>query len=213
VTFAIEVEGERRARLGPGGKLVVGRGDTADVWLEKSTVSRAHCEIVWDRGARFPRFRDLGSANGTRHEGRLEREGVLRAGETLEVGPYVLALVREEAPTSEAETQEEIDALFDAGPEFQGALGPGIASLMLRALAQAERTGTFEVALDRGTASAVLAGGRVVSARAGKLAGLAALHMILSAERGAYRFRRTFEVDDLEPVDLTVEEVIAAVPS
>jgi hypothetical protein len=213
VTFVIEVGDERRARLGPGGRLVVGRGDDADVWLEASTVSRAHCEIVWDRGTALPRFRDLGSANGTRHQGALRAEGILAPGETLEVGPYRLSVVRDQpASLALAPTDEELDAFFDPGPEFQGSLGPGIASLMLRALAQAERTGTFEVALERGTGCVVLAAGRVVSARAGRLTGLASLHLILAAERGAYRFRRTFEVDDLEPVDLTVEEVLAAVP-
>ena len=70
-TFVVRVAGERRARLGPGGRLLVGRGDDADVWLEASTVSRHHCEVVWDKAAKFPRFRDLGSANGTRHQGYL----------------------------------------------------------------------------------------------------------------------------------------------
>lgn len=211
--FVVQVGGERRARLVPGGRLLVGRADDADVWLEATTVSRAHCEIAWDRGAKFPRFRDLGSANGTRFQGTTRSEGVLLPGTVLEVGPYRLTVAKDQpAAASLAQTDEELDAFFDAGPELQGALGPGIAGLMLRALAQAERTGTFEVALARGTASVVLALGRVVSSRAGKLTGLAALHMILSADRGAYRFRRTFEIDDLEPVNLTVEQVLAAVP-
>lgn len=213
VAFVVEVSGERRARIAPGGRLLVGRADDADVWLEASVVSRAHCEIAWERGAKFPRFRDLGSANGTRYQGTARSEGVLLPGELLEIGPYKLALKRDhKVETSISQTDEELDAFFDSGPELQGALGPGIGGLMLRALARAERTGTFEVALARGTGSVTLAVGRVVAARAGKLAGLAALHMILTAERGAYRFRRTFEVDDLAPVNMTVEQVLAAVP-
>jgi hypothetical protein len=213
VTFVVSIGSERRAILGPGGRLVVGRGELADVWLEGPTVSRAHLELVWDETAALPRFRDLGSANGTRHRGLLRAEGVLRPGDTLEVGPYHVSFLREERPSILLdETDGNFDAYFDQGPELQGQLGRGTASLLLRALAAAERTGTFEVALDRGTGSIVLAAGRVVAARCGKTVGLAALHVILSTESGAYHFRRTFEIDDAAPVDMSVEQVLAAVP-
>ena len=213
VCFVLKVGGERRALLGPGGRLVAGRGEACDLWLEASTVSRNHVEIAWDEGAAHPRFRDLGSSNGTRHRGLLRAEGLLGDGDVLEIGPYRVAVEREERPAVLLDpTDGEFDAYFDQGPELIGELGRGTSSTLLRGLAAAGRTGTFEVALERGTGSVVLAAGRIVSARCGKTVGLAALHVILCAERGAYRFVRTFEVDDGEPVNLPVEEVLAAVP-
>ncbi len=213
--FAIRVGRERRALLGPGGRLVVGRGETADVWLEASIVSRAHVEIAWEEGAAHPNFRDLGSSNGTRHRGLLRAEGLLGDGDVLEIGPYQVVIERDTRPApteAPGETADDFDTLFDKGPELQGPLGRGTTSTLLRGLSAAGRTGTFEVALERGTGSVVLAAGRVVSARCGRTVGLAALHLILCAESGAYRFVRTFEIDDGEAVDLTVEQVLAAVP-
>ncbi len=211
--FVVKVGTERRALLGPGGRLVVGRGEAADIWLDGTTVSRNHVEIAWDEGAAHPRFRDLGSANGTRHRGLLRAEGLLGDGDVLEVGPIRLLLEREMKPAVVFEADEDtFDAYFDQGPELNGELGPGTASTILRALAAAGRTGTFEVALVRGTGSVVLAGGKIVSARCGKTVGLAALHLVLCSERGAYRFVRTFEIDDQDPVNLSVEEVLAVVP-
>ena len=46
--FVVKVGHERRALLGEGGRLVVGRGEAADIWIESSTVSRNHVEIAWD---------------------------------------------------------------------------------------------------------------------------------------------------------------------
>lgn len=211
VCFVVKVGRERRALLGPGGRLVAGRGEAVDIWLEGSTVSRNHVEIAWDEGAAHPRFRDLGSSNGTRHRGLLRAEGLLGAGDALEVGPYKLVVEREERPATN-EGADEFDGYFDQGPELHGELGRGTSSTILRGLAAAGRTGTFEVALARGTGSVVLAAGKIVSARCGRTVGLAALHLILSADMGAYRFIRTFEIDDGEPVNLSVDEVLAVVP-
>ncbi len=181
--FVVKIGDHRCALLGPGGTLVLGRGDGVDVWLEGKTVSRHHVEIAWDEGALHPRFRDLGSANGTRHRGLLRAEGLLGDGDSLEIGPYRITLEREErAPTKGA-----VATFFDQGPELHGPIGKGTTSTLLRGLAAAGRTGTFEVALDRATGSVVLAGGRVVSAQCGKTIGLAALHVVLSADSGAYR--------------------------
>jgi hypothetical protein len=206
--FVVKIAEHRCALLGPGGTLVLGRGENVDVWLEGKTVSRHHVEIAWDEGAAHPRFRDLGSANGTRHRGLLRAEGLLGTGDSLEIGPYRITLEREER----APTRGSVEAAFDPGPELHGPIGKGTTSVLLRGLAAAGRTGTFEVAFDEATGSVVLAGGRVVSAECGKTIGLAALHVILSADSGAYRFLRTFEVDDGEAVDLTVEEILATVP-
>ena len=211
--FLILVGAERRAFLRPGDRLVIGRGEDCDVWLEESTVSRRHLEIVWDHGAALPRFRDLGSSNGTRFHGRLRSEGLLETNASVEIGPYRISLVREVRKVEEpAVAPLDLAARSENDAEFEGTLGSGVASLVLRALAIAERTGTLEFALDRGTGSVVLAEGRVAAARCGRTIGLAALHVILTARKGAYRFRGTFELDDLPEVDLSVEEVLAAVP-
>jgi hypothetical protein len=216
----VKIGADRCALLGPGGALVLGRGDDVDVLLEGKTVSRRHVEIAWEDDARHPRFRDLGSANGTRHRGLLRAEGLLGDGDSLEVGPYRIMLEREER---DPVLDTGFKSTFDDGPELQGSIEQTTLGIVLRKLAVGGRTGTFEVELENGMGLVVLAGGRVVSAEfhqtaalvrhLGKKVGLTALQHILGADKGAYRFHRTFEVDDGEPVDMSVEEVLASVPA
>ncbi len=84
-------------RFGPG-EFVFGRGPECHVRPNSELVSRQHCLLkVQNDGALL--IRDLGSANGTLVNGaRLLGERPLQIGDTLQVGPVVLQVVR--SPTA-----------------------------------------------------------------------------------------------------------------
>jgi DNA-binding NtrC family response regulator/pSer/pThr/pTyr-binding forkhead associated (FHA) protein len=80
------------AELVPGARLLIGRGEPADVALSDPSLSRRHAEVTNDRGVLW--LRDLGSRNGSFVNGeRVDGEIELRSGCELRFGG-VLAQVR-----------------------------------------------------------------------------------------------------------------------
>jgi pSer/pThr/pTyr-binding forkhead associated (FHA) protein len=63
--------------------IIIGRHPDCDVRLDSSRVSRRHCCLALGNGELL--VRDLGSTNGTRVNGRKIGDGVLRAGDFLEI--------------------------------------------------------------------------------------------------------------------------------
>jgi transcriptional regulator with PAS, ATPase and Fis domain len=81
--------------LPPKGTLVLGRDDTADVFIDQRSVSRSHARLHVD-GATVA-IEDLRSANGTRLAGTLltpESPVPLRPGDAFELGDVVVVLQR-----------------------------------------------------------------------------------------------------------------------
>jgi hypothetical protein len=70
---------------------VVGRSAECDLVLVDARVSRRHLEIVPAGAA--ARYRDLGSANGTRHNGAPSPSGGLALGDVLSLGDTELVVV------------------------------------------------------------------------------------------------------------------------
>jgi hypothetical protein len=77
-----------RLALAPGRALYVGRGLENDVILAHPSVSRRHARLV--RAGQAILVEDLGSANGTRHNGRAVSQARLRAGDEVAFGAVVL---------------------------------------------------------------------------------------------------------------------------
>lgn len=71
-------------------RLVIGRGDEADLVLDDPSVSREHVAVEF--GLRGYVAIDLGSANGTRFNGEKREELVVEDGFTIEAGATVLAV-------------------------------------------------------------------------------------------------------------------------
>jgi len=71
-----------------GTTAVIGRGQVADVRLDDASVSRAHCRIERE-GMDFVLI-DLGSRNGTQHNGKNVSRIVLAEGDKIQVGNNVL---------------------------------------------------------------------------------------------------------------------------
>ncbi len=67
-------------------RLVIGKHPTSDVFLDKLSISRQHCEIIHANGGYF--VRDLGSKNGTYVEGkRITGDTALHDGTRIDLGP------------------------------------------------------------------------------------------------------------------------------
>lgn len=69
-------------------RMVIGRGDGADVLVDHKAVSRRHCEIVALEAGRFEII-DLGSANGLLINGQELRRAILDAGDVVVLGDEV----------------------------------------------------------------------------------------------------------------------------
>jgi sigma-B regulation protein RsbU (phosphoserine phosphatase) len=101
----------RNFRLADGPSLV-GRQPNAAVHLDSLAVSRQHARIVADDNAFF--VEDLGSSNGTYLNGRpIEGRTPLTEHDTLQIGPYVLAL-RPDPPPPKAEPDQVIRSRVSA---------------------------------------------------------------------------------------------------
>jgi sigma-B regulation protein RsbU (phosphoserine phosphatase) len=97
-----------------GGASLIGRMPNAAIYLDSLAVSRKHARVVHQDGEFF--VEDLGSSNGTYLNGQLiDRRTRLTEKDTLQVGPYVLALRPELAPPT-AEPDQIIRARVAASP-------------------------------------------------------------------------------------------------
>ncbi len=103
----------RYFRLGDGASLI-GRQPSAAVYLDSLAVSRQHARVVCAEDVFF--VEDLGSSNGTYLNGHLvEGRLPLTENDTLQVGPYVLAL-RPEPPPLQSEPDQIIRTRVVATP-------------------------------------------------------------------------------------------------
>lgn len=65
-------------------RTVIGRGTDADITVDDSSISRRHCEVLWD-GTRA-QANDLGSTNGSLLNGRKLSSAALESGNVIEIG-------------------------------------------------------------------------------------------------------------------------------
>jgi len=90
-------DGARRDFSLSKARSVIGRINTCDLRIPLSAVSRNHCEIDAERGT--VKLRDLGSSNGTFHNGtRIRGEVALNPGDRIQVGPVIFTLVIDGVP-------------------------------------------------------------------------------------------------------------------
>jgi hypothetical protein len=68
----------------PGPVVVLGRAADADISVEHNTISRHHAQIIYEGG--IYHLRDLGSTNGTFHNGDRVEEATLKHGDTISLG-------------------------------------------------------------------------------------------------------------------------------
>ncbi len=89
--------GHAACLLGDRNEVVIGRGATADLRIEHTTVSREHARLTFSNGVMVT---DLGSSNGTRVGGRkltAHQQETVQQDELIEVGGAYLVLELPEA--------------------------------------------------------------------------------------------------------------------
>ena len=77
---------------------IVGRKNNCDLRIPLSSVSRQHCEVVV-QGQKL-KIKDLGSSNGTFHNGNRIQESLLNAGDEITIGPVVFTVIVDGQPAS-----------------------------------------------------------------------------------------------------------------
>jgi hypothetical protein len=77
-------------------RTIVGRKNNCDLRIPLSSVSRQHCELTIE-GEQL-RAKDLGSSNGTFHNGSRIQEAIIEAGDEITIGPVVFTAVIDGQP-------------------------------------------------------------------------------------------------------------------
>ncbi len=99
VLVMIRSDGERRSFSIARDMTVIGRREDCDLRIPLGEISRKHCRLV--RDGEVLRLEDLGSSNGTYHNGERVQESVLTPGDTIQIGPVVFALQIDGVPADE----------------------------------------------------------------------------------------------------------------
>ena len=92
-------DGERRSFSVTRDITVIGRREDCDLRIPLGDVSRKHCRII--RDGEELRVEDLGSSNGTFHNGQRVQEAPLSPGDSIQVGPVVFVLQLDGVPADE----------------------------------------------------------------------------------------------------------------
>ena len=97
VLVMFRAEGEKRSFSITRDVTVIGRREDCDLRIPVSEVSRKHCRFIKDGDAL--RVEDLGSSNGTYHNGqRVSGSVALEPGDSVQVGPVVFVVQINGAP-------------------------------------------------------------------------------------------------------------------
>ena len=74
----------------PSSVTVIGRRHDCDLRIPLMSISKRHCQLNHRKGVFM--IRDLGSRNGTILNGAAVREAVIKAGDSLRIGPLAFVL-------------------------------------------------------------------------------------------------------------------------
>jgi pSer/pThr/pTyr-binding forkhead associated (FHA) protein len=116
-------DGERRSFSIARDMTVIGRREDCDLRIPLGEVSRKHCRLVRDGDSL--RMEDLGSSNGTFHNGQRVQEAVLAPGDSVQVGPVIFVLQVDGIPADDElhpVTSESMDEM--AAAPSNGDMGP-----------------------------------------------------------------------------------------
>jgi predicted component of type VI protein secretion system len=99
VLVMFRADGERRSFSIVRDMTVVGRREDCDLRIPLGEVSRKHCRLIMEGDG--IRLEDLGSSNGTFHNGERVREATLNAGDTVQIGPVTFMVQIDGVPADE----------------------------------------------------------------------------------------------------------------
>ncbi|HTW93371.1 MAG TPA: FHA domain-containing protein [Tepidisphaeraceae bacterium] len=108
-------DGERRSFSVVRDLTVIGRREDCDLRIPLGDISRKHCRLIKDGDSL--RVEDLGSSNGTYHNGsRIQKEAILAPGDQIQVGS-VRFVVQIDGVPSDEDLQAPPAAARAASPE------------------------------------------------------------------------------------------------
>lgn len=113
MSLVLVAEGNPSARFSITGTVVIGRSRLSDIVLDNPKVSRVHCRLSEARHGAL--VEDMDSSHGTLLNGqRVRGRAPLKAGDRLQIGPYVFQIYGEERSSVAAETSRP-DAALPSG--------------------------------------------------------------------------------------------------
>jgi pSer/pThr/pTyr-binding forkhead associated (FHA) protein len=135
VLVMFRAEGDKRSFSITKDVTVIGRREDCDLRIPVSEVSRKHCRVLKDGDA--IRVEDLGSSNGTYHNGqRVSGSVTLEPGDSVQVGPVVFVLQidgnppdEELAPFEQRAAQHLDDSMAPSPPEGEAPGDEGLEML------------------------------------------------------------------------------------
>jgi pSer/pThr/pTyr-binding forkhead associated (FHA) protein len=92
-------DGERRSFSLPRTVTVIGRREDCDLRIPLGDVSRKHCRFIADNDTL--KVEDLGSSNGTFHNGVRIQETIVNPGDNVQVGPVTFVVQINGVPADE----------------------------------------------------------------------------------------------------------------
>ena len=86
----IRKDGSQKSFPLPSRVTLIGRRNDCDLWIPLASVSKRHCQLNYSKGVL--KLRDLGSRNGTILNGKPVDEAVVKAGDSIKIGPITFVL-------------------------------------------------------------------------------------------------------------------------
>jgi predicted component of type VI protein secretion system len=99
VLVMFRADGERRSFSLPRTVTVIGRREDCDLRIPLGDVSRKHCRFIADNETL--KIEDLGSSNGTFHNGVRIQEAIVNPGDNVQVGPVMFVVQINGVPADE----------------------------------------------------------------------------------------------------------------
>lgn len=119
----------------PSNVTVIGRRHICDLCIPIESVSRQHCQLSSDNG--MLKIRDLDSRNGTYLNGKRIKEAVIKAGDSIKIGPLSFVLQIDGQPQTTAEAASSAQRASGQGVETEDS---SLASDVAEAMADEQDT-------------------------------------------------------------------------
>lgn len=101
--------GEQKTFPLPSSVTVIGRRHNCDLCIPLMSVSKRHCQLNRDGG--MLKIRDLGSRNGTILNGKPINEAVVKAGDSIGIGPLAFVFQIDGKPEKVGRPQQPVRSL------------------------------------------------------------------------------------------------------
>ncbi|HWP40435.1 MAG TPA: FHA domain-containing protein [Tepidisphaeraceae bacterium] len=92
-------DGDRRSFSLHKDVTVIGRKEDCDLRIALGDISRKHCRLI--KQGNTLKLEDLGSSNGTFHNGRRVQEAIIQPGDTIQVGSIAFVVQLDGLPPDE----------------------------------------------------------------------------------------------------------------